>query len=85
MMVPFKRAAAMPTIIKHRKVRIVVLDQGETLAAVCREGDIAIVADAAGWWTHFVGAGGQVDSYDEAYPSYNEALWSAKAAAEFGV
>ena len=75
----------MPTIVRHRKVNIIVLAPGETVAQCCRPGDIAIVAADDGWWTQFVGADGHIDSYDEPYPSYNEALWSAKAAAEFGV
>ena len=75
----------MPTIIKHRKVRIVVLADGEVLSACCSAGDIAIEGGPAGWWTRFVGPAGQVDSYDEPYASYNEALWAAKAAAEFGL
>lgn len=75
----------MPTTIKHRKVNIIVLDAGETVATHCRAGDIAIVSDEHGWWTQFVAAGGQVDGYDQAFPSYNEALWAAKAAAEYGL
>ncbi|MYM67831.1 hypothetical protein GTP45_13445 [Pseudoduganella sp. FT55W] len=76
--------STVTTVIKHRKVKIVVLEQGADIAAHCREGDIAILPDAAGWWIKFVGAGGEVDCYGIPYPSYNEALWSAKAAAEFG-
>ncbi len=74
----------MATVVKHRKINIVVLEQNEQIADQCRQGDIAIVADAAGWWIKFVGAGGQVDCYGVPYASYNEAMWSAKAAAEFG-
>jgi len=74
----------MATVVKHRKVKIVVLERGEDIGAHSREGDIAIVADSAGWWIKFVGAAGHVDCYGIPYASYNEALWSAKAAAEFG-
>jgi hypothetical protein len=75
----------MPTVVRHRKVNIVVLAAGETIAAHCKGGDIAITAAPEGWWTSFVAADGGVDSYDEPYASYNEALWAAKAAAEFGL
>jgi len=75
----------MVTVVRHRKVNIVVLEQNEHLASHCKAGDIGIIADEAGWWVKFVGEGGQVDCYGVPYPSYNEALWSAKAAAEFGV
>jgi hypothetical protein len=74
----------MATVIKHRGVRIVVLDSGEEAADLCATGDIAIVTDDAGWWLKFVGEDGHIECYDQPYPSYNEALWSAKAAAEFG-
>ena len=74
----------MATVLKHRKVNIVVLEQNETIDAHCRDGDIAIVVDGAGWWIKFVGADGHLDCYGDPYPSYNEALWTAKAAAEFG-
>lgn len=75
----------MPTVVRHRKVNIVVLVGGETIAAHCKPGDIAITAAQDGWWTSFVGKDGAVDGYDQPYGSYNEALWAAKAAAEFGV
>jgi hypothetical protein len=75
----------MATIIKHRKVNIVVLAADEPIADHCGPGDIAISAAADGWWTSFVGADGSIDSYDIAYDTYNEALWAAKAAAEYGV
>ncbi len=74
----------MANVIKHRKVKIVVLEQGDDMVEQCRPGDIAILSDAAGWWIKFVGEGGQVDCYGIPYASYNEALWAAKAAAEFG-
>ena len=75
----------MVTLVRHRKVNIVVLEENETLAGHCSPCDIGIVSDSAGWWVRFVGEGGQVDCYGVPYPSYNEALWAAKAAAEFGV
>ena len=75
----------MATIIKHRRVNIVVLDPGEAIAGHCGPGDIAIRAASDGWWTSFVASDGSIDSYDQPYRSYNEALWAAKAAAEFGV
>ncbi|MEM4987189.1 hypothetical protein V8G57_07280 [Collimonas sp. H4R21] len=59
------------------------LAAGESIADHCSPGDIALVQDAADWWTHFVGEDGAVDSYDQPFPSYNKALWTAKAAAEF--
>ena len=75
----------MARILKHRKVNIVVLEPGEVIGDHCTAGDIAITPDEQGWWTRFVGPQGQVDSYDEPFSSYNEAMWAAKAAAEFGV
>ena len=79
-----KKEGRMATIMRHRKVKIVVLEQNEQIASECGAGDIAIVVDNAGWWVKFIGAGGEVDCYGIPYPSYNEALWAAKAAAEFG-
>jgi len=73
----------MPTVITHRRINIVTLGPGETIAAHCHAGDIALVQDNDGWWTQFVGEDGQVDGYDEPFDSYNKALWTAKAAAEF--
>ncbi|MEO7578667.1 MAG: hypothetical protein ABIT83_13735, partial [Massilia sp.] len=75
----------MATVITHRKVNIVFLDENETIADCCGPGDIAIVSRADGWWANFIDQQGQVDSYDQPYHSYKEALWAAKAAAEFGV
>lgn len=75
----------MATIIRHRKVNIVVLEPGESIASHCGPGDIAICAGADGWWNSFIDADGNVDSYDRPYRTYNEALWAAKAAAEYGV
>ncbi len=74
----------MATVVQHRKVNIVVLDAGEQMAAHCRAGDIAIVTAADGWWNFFLAADGSAAGYDRPYGSYNEALWAAKAAAEFG-
>jgi hypothetical protein len=75
----------MATVVRHRKVNIVFLDTGEAIAGHCGPGDIAIVADAEGWWTSFIGPNGAIHSYDRPYGSYKEALWAAKAAAEFGI
>ncbi len=59
------------------------LTADESIATLCKAGDIALVQDGEGWWTHFVGENGAVESYDAPFDSYNKALWAAKAAAEF--
>jgi hypothetical protein len=74
----------MATVLVHRKVNIVSLEAGEAIARFCKPGDIAIVATAEGWWNNFIGRNGDVAGYDRPYASYLEALWAAKAAAEFG-
>ncbi len=74
----------MATVLIHRKVHIVSLQNDEPIAAHCGPGDIAIRAAPDGWWTSFVAEDGSIDSYDIPYGSYQEALWAAKAAAEFG-
>jgi hypothetical protein len=79
------RGMGMTTLVRHRGVNIVVLEQGEQLLSACRAGDIGIFEDEHGWWIKFIGEDGAVDCYGQPYPSYNEALWTAKAAAEFGV
>jgi hypothetical protein len=77
----------MATVIKHRRINIVTLDAGEAILAHCGNGDIALVQDEGeddgGWWVHFIGENGAIDGYDAPFPSYNKALWTAKAAAEF--
>lgn len=75
----------MATIVRHRNTNIVVLAQGEAIEDHCGPGDIAITCAPGGWWNSFVDADGTIDSYDQPYSSYNEALWAAKAAAEFGI
>jgi hypothetical protein len=72
-------------VVIHRKVRIVVLDEGEALAECCKPGDIAIRTAPDGWWTSFIAEDGSVDSYDQPYPSRSAAVGAAKAAAEYGV
>lgn len=81
----FSGSRYMATVISHRKVNIVVLDAGEAIASCCKPGDIAIVAAPDGWWSSFIDRDGAVHGYDRPYTSYNEALWAAKAAAEYGV
>lgn len=73
----------MATITKHCGIRIVTMAEGDTIAGLCKPGDIILEEDEAGWWTRFIDEAGQVDSYDAAFDSYNKALWTAKAAAEF--
>ncbi len=75
----------MAEVVVHRKVRIVVLGEGEELSEHCGPGDIAIRTAADGWWTSFIGDDGSVESYDEPYPSRSAAVGAAKAAAEYGV
>jgi hypothetical protein len=73
----------MATTIKHCNINIITLANDETMHTECAAGDIALVQDENGWWTNFIGEQGQVDGYDAPFNSYNEALWAAKAAAEF--
>jgi hypothetical protein len=73
----------MATTIRHRRTNIVTLDDGESVTQCCKPGDIALVHDDAGWWTQFVSEDGEVEGYDAPFDSYNKALWTAKAAAEF--
>ncbi|MEO6921567.1 MAG: hypothetical protein ABI171_21380 [Collimonas sp.] len=73
----------MPTAIKHRRINIITLAAGEAILEHCGNGDIALVQDDDGWWVHFVSEDGAIDGYDAPFPSYNKALWTAKAAAEF--
>jgi hypothetical protein len=75
----------MATVVTHHKVRIVILAAEEVLEQHCRSGDIALTERSDGWWLHFVGEAGEVDSYDEPYATYNAALGVAKAAAEYGL
>jgi hypothetical protein len=74
----------MVSVVKHRKVNIVLLEADEPVRAHCAPGDIALVTERAGWFLHFMNADGGLDSYEQPYASQKEALWAAKAAAEFG-
>ena len=73
----------MPGLIKHRGVRIVTLEAGDTVADHARPGDIMIEQMGDGWYVHFIADDGAVDSYEDPFDSQTKALWSAKAAAEF--
>lgn len=73
----------MSTSIIHRRTRIVTLAAGEKPATQCKPGDIAIERVDSGWALWFVGDDGSIEGYDEPFPSQQEALWSAKAAAEY--
>ncbi|SNS67925.1 hypothetical protein SAMN06265795_1054 [Noviherbaspirillum humi] len=73
----------MADIITHRGTRIISLDEGELQEKPWRDGDIVIVQRKDGWWTEFAGADGELEGYDAPFPSHKEALWTAKAAAEF--
>ena len=73
----------MPGLIKHRGVRIVTLEAGDTVERHGRPGDIMIEERGDGWYLHFIADDGSADSYEDPYDSYNKALWAAKAAAEY--
>lgn len=73
----------MATTIRHCGINIVTLQQGDRLDALCAPGDIVLEQDGTGWWTRFIDEDGSVESYDAPFESYNKALWTAKAAAEF--
>jgi len=73
----------MATTINHHGVNIVTLEAGELVMGLYGPGDIVLEQDGSGWWTRFVNDDGALESYDVAFESYQKALWTAKAAAEF--
>jgi hypothetical protein len=73
----------MAKTLLYRGTRIIALAEHETIADFCRADDIAIVKDASGWWTCFIGENGIVDRYDIAFDSFEKALQTARAAAEY--
>ncbi|MES2832743.1 MAG: hypothetical protein V4695_12200 [Pseudomonadota bacterium] len=73
----------MATIINHHGVNIVTMEASDPIGAVYQPGDIVLEQDESGWWTRFVNDEGLLESYDVAFESYQKALWTAKAAAEF--
>jgi hypothetical protein len=73
----------MASIITHHGVRIVTLEPGDTIAAHGRPDDIVLEETTAGWLTHFIDEDGNIESYEDAFDSYRQALGSAKAAAEY--
>jgi len=73
----------MSATLVHRGVAIVSLAPHQEVRDHCRPGQSAICERADGWWLYFVDEDGAVDGYDSPFASYTEALWAAKAAAEF--
>jgi hypothetical protein len=69
--------------IIHRGITISILTAGEEIETRCAAGHMAIREQADGWWLYFVDEDGSVSGYDSPFASQKEALWSAKAAAEF--
>ena len=72
-----------PEHIIHRGIRIATLAAGQSVETHCAPGQTAIREQADGWWLYFVDEVGKVDGYDSPFASHAEALWAAKAAAEF--
>jgi len=70
------------TII-HRGITISTLTASQEVAAHCAAGQTAIREQADGWWLYFVDEDGSITGYDSPFASHREALWAAKAAAEF--
>lgn len=73
----------MTITLRHYGIRILTLESGEGIHNVCEPGDIVLEQDAEGWWTRFVTEAGEIESYDSPFESYQKAMWTAKAAAEF--
>ncbi|MGK5037840.1 hypothetical protein [Janthinobacterium sp. LB3P118] len=72
-----------PEHVIHRGITIATLASTQDVAAYCAPGQTAIREQADGWWLYFVDEDGKVDGYDSPFASHAEALWAAKAAAEF--
>jgi hypothetical protein len=73
----------MPSTIVHHTISIITLAAGEVMLEHCQDGDIALVQQEDGWWVNFIGEDGAVDGYETPFDSYNKALGTAKAAAEY--
>ncbi|KAB8058434.1 hypothetical protein [Janthinobacterium violaceinigrum] len=72
-----------PELIIHRGITIATLAASQSVDAHCAPGHTAIREQDDGWWLYFVDEDGTVDGYDSPFASHAEALWAAKAAAEF--
>ena len=72
-----------PEHIIHRGISIVTLAADQPVETHCAPGQTAIREQVDGWWLYFVDEDGHVDGYDSPFASHAEALWAAKAAAEF--
>ncbi|MGK5065141.1 hypothetical protein [Janthinobacterium sp. LB3P112] len=72
-----------PQHITHRGISIFTLAASDAIETHCAPGQTAIREQADGWWLYFVDEDGKIDGYDAPFASHAEALWAAKAAAEF--
>ena len=72
-----------PQHIIHRGITIATLTADQAVETHCAPGHTAIREQGDGWWLYFVDEHGTVDGYDSPFASHAEALWAAKAAAEF--
>lgn len=72
-----------PEHIIHRGITISTLSADQPVDTHCAPGHTAIRQQADGWWLYFVDEDGKVDGYESPFASHDEALWAAKAAAEF--
>ena len=73
----------IPHLITHRGISIATLASSDPIESHCAPGHTAIREQADGWWLYFVDEDGKVDGYESPFSSHAEALWAAKAAAEF--
>ena len=69
--------------ICHRGITIATLAASQQVEQHCAPGHTAIREQGDGWWLYFVDIDGSIDGYDSPFASHAEALWAAKAAAEF--
>ena len=72
-----------PQHIIHHGITIATLTADQSIETHCAPGQTAIREQADGWWLYFVDEDGSIDGYDSPFASHAEALWAAKAAAEF--
>lgn len=72
-----------PHLITHRGISIATLASSDPIESHCAPGHTVIREQADGWWLYFVDDDGKVDGYESPFSSHAEALWAAKAAAEF--